>query len=1250
MATNEFQDFDKLRVRLASTEEMLDKSHGEVKLPETINYRTFKPEKNGLFDERIFGPTHDFQCYCGKYKGVRFRGVVCDKCGVEVTHSRVRRERMGHIKLASPVVHPWFFRGVSSKLGLLLNIPSKSLTGVIYFASYLVIDVDDKKREKVLDSLKEELEKEKEKLEKEVEEKIEKKKENVEAGAESKKDAEGGDREFAGEEKKLRLRKEIAALESGLEMEVKALQEKYAAVRRRIKKVEESSVMSDAVYSEYKDKIDQFAEVGIGAEAIKRVLEEMHLKKEAARLREEMEEMSKTKKRRASKRLRLLRMLIEAEVKAPWMVLEVIPVIPPELRPLVQLEGGRFASSDLNDLYRRVINRNNRLAKLNELGAPEVIVRNEKRMLQEAVDSLIDKSRTGNRQRRGRRELKSLSDMLRGKKGRFRQNLLGKRVDYSGRSVIVVGPDLKLNEVGLPKEMALELFKPFVLKEIYERGLAPNIKAAKYFLEERSAEVWDILEEKTKDYGVMLNRAPTLHRLSIQSFYPKLIDGNAIQLHPCACAGFNADFDGDAMSVHVPLSQASRAEVEEDMLSIYNLLKPADGRIVANPSKDMLLGVYYFTSLAHNNKAGEKIYADELEALLAQEKGLVSWRQPAKVRIDGEVLETSCGRILFNQELPEDYSYQNKAFDKSGVKDLLEDIYENYGREETVRLIDALKRFGFTYATASGASVGLEDLEPPQKREEVLEKANKRSQEIQRNLKLGLVTKQESKRLSEGVWLETMNNLGEIVWNELEPGSPARIIIDAGAARATKDQMNQISGMKGLVADPTGEIVDLPIRSNYHDGLSGFEYFASARGARKSLVDIALKTADAGYLTRRLVDVAQDVLVREEDCGTKDGIEVHRDEETMLSGFSERLVGRIAAKSIGKIVKRNELITEEKAEKISADKSIESVMLRSPLTCETLHGVCSQCYGIDMGENAMVEVGTPVGVIAAQSVGEPGTQLTLWAKHAGGIVREKEVTQGLPRVEELFEARTPKSKSIISELEGEAEVVQKDGKDYVQVKATKGDEVVVDDYALSDDDELIVESGDKVKKGQALTRGHKDPEILMEILGLEATQKYIREEVQQVYSSQGIKLDDKHVEVLIRQMFSKVKIDDPGDANFILGDLVTRDSFVKENSKVIEQGDDPAEGHRVILGITRSALLTDSFLSAASFQSTTRVLTDAALSGAVDPLLGLKENVIIGRVIPVGERARLDKEEDVEDEKIEKIEKELVAEKGEAEK
>ncbi|AZT90971.1 DNA-directed RNA polymerase subunit beta' [Caldicellulosiruptor changbaiensis] len=1144
-------NFDAIKISLASPEKIREWSRGEVKKPETINYRTLKPEKDGLFCEKIFGPTKDWECHCGKYKKVKYKGVVCDKCGVEVTKSKVRRERMGHIELAAPVSHIWYFKGVPSRMGLILDMTPRNLEKVLYFAAYVVIDPGD------------------------------------------------------------------------------------------VPNLEKKQILSEKEYRELKEKYGDRFKAGMGAEAIKELLKEIDLDKLSQELRQELETATGQKKLKIIKRLEVVEAFRKSGNRPEWMILDVIPVIPPELRPMVQLDGGRFATSDLNDLYRRVINRNNRLKKLMELGAPDIIIRNEKRMLQEAVDALIDNGRRGRPVTGpGNRPLKSLSDMLKGKQGRFRQNLLGKRVDYSGRSVIVVGPELKIYQCGLPKEMALELFKPFVMKKLVEKGICNNIKNAKKAVERQRSEVWDILEEVIKDHPVLLNRAPTLHRLGIQAFEPVLVEGRAIRLHPLVCTAYNADFDGDQMAVHVPLSAEAQAEARFLMLSANNLLKPADGKPIVVPTQDMVLGIYYLTLEKKGDKGEGMIFSSEDEALLAYEHKVVGLHARIKVRRtiekDGEVIsgivETTPGKIILNQVIPQDLGFVDRSkkenllkyeidtlVDKKMLGKIIDRCIKVYGTTRTAEILDEIKELGFRFSTRGAITISVSDMVIPEVKQKLIAEAEQKVENIEKLYRHGLISDEERYEQVISIWNETKDKLTEELIQNLDEFNPIFMMANSGA-RGSKNQISQLAGMRGLMANPSGKTIEMPIKSNFREGLNVIEFFISTHGARKGLADTALRTADSGYLTRRLVDVAQDIIVREEDCGTEKGIEVSeiRDGTEVIETLEERIIGRYAAKDIinektGEvIVKRNELITEEIAKRI-VDAGEKSVYVRSVLECKTRYGVCTKCYGLDLGTGQPVNVGEAVGIIAAQAIGEPGTQLTMRTFHTGGIAGQ-DITQGLPRVEELFEARKPKGVAIISEIEGYVSI-KEDKKRTITVRNDNGEERT---YEVPYGARLKVNDGDYVKAGDELTEGSINPHDLLRIKGPRGVQSYLLAEVQKVYKMQGVDINDKHIEIIIRQMMKKVKIEDPGDTELLPGDIVEIYRFEEENDRAIAEGKRPALGRRVLLGITKAALSTESFLSAASFQETTRVLTDAAIKGKVDPLIGLKENVIIGKLIPAG--------------------------------
>ncbi|ABY92162.1 DNA-directed RNA polymerase, beta' subunit [Thermoanaerobacter sp. X514] len=1122
-----------------------------MKKPETINYRTLKPERDGLFCERIFGPTKDWECHCGKYKRVRYKGVVCDRCGVEVTRSKVRRERMGHIELAAPVAHIWYVKGIPSRMGLLLDMSPRALEKVLYFVSYVVIDPGDTPLTK-------------------------------------------------------------------------------------------KQLLSEKEYREYLDKYGNKFRAGMGAEAIKELLQEIDLEKLSKELKAEIRESTGQKRVRAIRRLEVVQAFIDSGNRPEWMILDVIPVIPPDLRPMVQLDGGRFATSDLNDLYRRVINRNNRLKKLLDLGAPDIIVRNEKRMLQEAVDALIDNGRRGRPVTGpGNRPLKSLSDMLKGKQGRFRQNLLGKRVDYSGRSVIVVGPELKVYQCGLPKEMALELFKPFVMKKLVDEGLAQHIKSAKRMVEKIKPEVWDVLEEVIKEHPVLLNRAPTLHRLGIQAFEPVLVEGRAIKLHPLVCTAYNADFDGDQMAVHVPLSMEAQAEARFLMLAANNILKPQDGKPVMTPTQDMVLGCYYLTADEEGVQGEGKYFSSPEEAITAYQLGYIHIHAKIKVKmtkeIDGvkksKIIETTVGKIIFNEAIPQDLGYVdrtnpetafdleiNDLVDKSKLGKILDRVYRLHGPTKTAETLDKIKELGFRYSTKAAITVSVSDMVIPKEKEKLLKEADEMVSKIESQFRRGLISEEERYESIIRTWNMTTEKVTEALMTSLDKFNPIFMMAHSGA-RGSKNQIRQLAGMRGLMADPSGRIIELPIRSNFREGLNVLEFFISTHGARKGLADTALRTADSGYLTRRLVDVSQDVIVREEDCGTDEGIYVEeiREGNEIIERLADRIIGRVAAEDVvdneGKIiVRRNELINEEEAEKIEK-AGITKVKIRSLLTCKSRHGVCRMCYGRDLATGELVNIGEAVGIIAAQAIGEPGTQLTMRTFHTGGVAGS-DITQGLPRVEELFEARKPKGLAVISEISGVVRI--NESKKRREVIVTDEENSISKTYLIPYGSRLKVHDGQVIQAGDELTEGSVNPHDLLKIKGIFAVQTYLLQEVQKVYRLQGVEINDKHIEVIIRQMMRKVKVEDPGDTSMLPGELIDMFKFEEENKKAVEKGLKPATGRRALLGITKAALATDSFLSAASFQETTRVLTDAAIKGKVDPLLGLKENVIIGKLIPAG--------------------------------
>jgi DNA-directed RNA polymerase subunit beta' len=1147
-----------MQIGLASPEKIREWSYGEVKKPETINYRTLKPEKDGLFCERIFGPQKDWECHCGKYKRVRYKGIICDKCGVEVTRAKVRRERMGHIELAAPVSHIWYFKGIPSRMGVLLDISPRALDKVLYFASFVVTDPKG----------------------------------------------------------------------TGLT---------------------EKQLLTDREYREALDKYgeDSF-EALMGAEGVRKLLENVNLEELSVQLKSELKEATGQKRIKAVKRLEVVEAFRKSGNRPEWMVMEVVPVIPPELRPMVQLDGGRFATSDLNDLYRRVINRNNRLKRLLEMGAPDIIVRNEKRMLQEAVDALIDNGRRGRAVTGpGNRPLKSLSDLLRGKQGRFRQNLLGKRVDYSGRSVIVVGPELKMYQCGLPKEMALELFKPFVMKKLVQDGYAHNIKSAKRMVERVRAEVWDVLEDVIHDHPVLLNRAPTLHRLGIQAFEPVLVEGKALKIHPLVCTAYNADFDGDQMAVHVPLSMEAQAEARFLMLAANNILKPQDGNPVVSPTQDMVIGSYYLTIQRDGAKGEGKAFKDPEEALMAYQTGEIDLQARVYIRmkkkIDGVVhtrkVHTSIGRVIFNEAIPQDLGFQKReSIDDMFELEIQEPVksktlgqivhacYRVHGVNETSLMLDKIKKLGFTYSTRGAVTVSVSDVVVPEAKKQLLAEAEVEVDKISRAYRRGLLSDAERRERVIGIWDETTKRVTEALEASLDDFNPITMMARSGA-RGSINQIRQLAGMRGLMADPSGNIIELPIRANFREGLTVLEFFISSHGTRKGLADTALKTADSGYLTRRLVDVSQDVIVREVDCFENRGERVRgmevreiRNAGQLIESLEDRVRGRTAAEEVvhpetGKVLaKFNEVITYEQAKAIAAS-GLKSVTVRTVLTCRAEHGVCAKCYGNNMATATPVDIGEAVGTIAAQSIGEPGTQLTMRTFHTGGVAQASDITQGLPRIEELFEARKPKGLATISEIAGAVHFSENKKKREITIASDDGEAVT---YAINYGTRLKVSEGDVVQAGDELTDGSVNPHDVLKIKGVKGVQDYLLKEVLLVYRNHGVEISDKHIEVIVRQMLRKVRIEDSGDTEMLPGSLVDIFAFERENEQVIGEGGQPAIAKRVLLGITKASLATDSFLSAASFQETTRVLTEAAIKGKVDPLVGLKENIIIGKLIPAG--------------------------------
>lgn len=1379
METTEFRS---LRISLASPEQIRSWSYGEVTKPETINYRRLRPEKDGLFCEAIFGPQRDWQCYCGKYKNIRYKGIVCDKCGVEITRSSVRRERLGHIELAAPVAHVWYTRRVPSYMGLLLNVSRRNLDRVLYFAQYVITSVDEEARQRALKRLDEELEEAELKFEVELQERIaeanteakkrlqqleqnladlnasfedtlssstdevvreaksmEQRLNNLKGSAVSEDVSLGGTliakkgvtigrehvvmvQEITSErlnqvqrESEEEHQSEVAAIQKEIEelrgemenvaqdqrdrmgQRIIRLRQQAQTNREQLENLAPMVFLNETEYRELKSKFGNAFKADMGAEALYDILRRMDLEKLSRELwREVRTTRSKQAAKRATKRLQVVEALRTSNNRPEWMILTVLPVIPPDLRPMVQLDGGRFATSDLNDLYRRVINRNNRLKRLLELGAPDVIVRNEKRMLQEAVDSLIDNSQRGKAlSRRGRRELKSLSDMLKGKKGRFRRNLLGKRVDYSGRSVIVVGPKLKLGQCGLPKTMALELFRPFVISKLVEYGFASNVKGAKRYIERQPPEVWQVLEEVIQGRPILLNRAPTLHRLGIQAFMPSLVEGKAIQLHPLVCAAFNADFDGDQMAVHVPLSRKAVEEAKSMMMATRNLLKPADGQPIVGPSKDMVLGVYYLTLMRDGRKGEGRIFSNLNEVEMAYELGQVDIHAKIKVNTDTytdetghryadekprrRLIETSVGRVLFNISLPKEIRFVNRVLDKGGVNDLINRIYRLLGDDITIAVVDHIKDIGFKYATISGTTIAVADLTIPEDRDDILSQARQRVDEIDRQYRRGLLTEDEQYQRTIEQWNGAKDQVEKSVRKVIDPGGPIAMMALSGAGKGGFGPITQLAGMRGLMADPSGRIIVVPIQSNFRQGLNTLEYFISTHGARKGLADTALRTADAGYLTRRLVDIAQDIIVMADDCGTDKGIWIRRVDNFGKQTLAERVYGRYAAANVvdpktGEIIiQTGELYTETIAETVDAT-GIDQVYVHSPMTCELRRGVCTKCYGVDLARGKPVEQGVAVGIVAAQSIGEPGTQLTLRTFHTGGTASAAgDITQGLPRVEELFEARQrPKGEAVITEIGGLAEIRVVDGVRHVfitenklvddvfevpdswlikvenqeqvepgAILAEKDDEIITNrhsgrvtlngseirvvweskderDYEIPAGMRMLITDGQTVNAGDQLTEGSKNPHRILDILGRDAVTQYLLREMQQVYRPQGQNIHDKHFEVIIRKMLSKVMITASGDTEMLPGELIEVATFQQLNEEIIEEGGQPAQSESVLLGITRAALNTDSFLSASSFQHTIKVLAGAAIAGKEDALLGLKENVIIGKLIPAG--------------------------------
>lgn len=1229
-----------MRIGLATADDIRRWSFGEVKKPETINYRTLKPEKDGLFDERIFGPTKDWECYCGKYKRVRFKGIVCERCGVEVTRSKVRRERMGHIELAAPVTHIWYFKGVPSRLGYLLDLAPKDLEKVIYFAAYMITKVDEEARHEDLPMLQAAHDREKQELEAALNADVNAISREVEAEL-ARIEAEGGK---AAEKRKLRdnAERQLASVRKRYEREAEHLDR----VWDRFKNLKVADLEGDeALYRSMIDKYGLYFEGAMGAEAIKKRLESFDLEAEAEALKEIIQTGKGQKKTRALKRLKVVNAFLTTNNSPLGMVLDVVPVIPPELRPMVQLDGGRFATSDLNDLYRRVINRNNRLKRLLELGAPEIIVNNEKRMLQEAVDSLFDNGRRGRPVTGpGNRPLKSLSDMLKGKQGRFRQNLLGKRVDYSGRSVIVVGPQLQMHQCGLPKQMALELFKPFVMKRLVELSHAQNIKSAKRMVERFRPQVWDVLEEVIAEHPVLLNRAPTLHRLGIQAFEPKLVEGKAIQLHPLVCSAFNADFDGDQMAVHLPLSPEAQAEARILMLSSNNILKPSDGRPVAVPSQDMIIGLYHLTTPRDGQKNEGHAFSSVSEALMAMDRHEIELYTKVKIRLDGDqfvapedweapegyqpgdsvLLDCTVGQVLFNQALPKDYPWFSGVADKKGLGSLINDLAERYPMDVVARALDNLKNSGFYWASRSGVTVAVSDIATPSEKPAIMERYEKQAAAIEDDFEIGTIDDEERRQELIKVWTEATDVVAEAMRENLSSHGGLNTIyrMVTSGARGNWMQVRQIAGIRGLVSNPKGEIMPRPIKSSYREGLSVLEYFIATHGARKGLADTALRTANSGYLTRRLVDVSQDVIVREHDCGTRRGLVLplidedgglHQDVETSIHGRTLAVDVKDEAGNV--LAAAGSDVSDELIEKLFK-AGVKDVRVRSVLTCESAIGVCALCYGRSMASNVLVDIGEAVGIIAAQSIGEPGTQLTMRTFHTGGVASADDITQGLPRIQELFEARTPKGVAPISEVSGRVTI--EDTEKSYKIVVTPDDGSEPQSYTVLRRAASKLQNGDHVQVGDQLATGSVDPKEVLRIRGPREAQKHLVSEVQGVYKSQGVEIHDKHVEVIVRQMLRRVTVIESGDTDLLPGELVDNIAFQTANRKALVEGKKPAAGRPEMMGITKASLATESWLSAASFQETTRVLTQAAMEAKTDPLLGLKENVIIGKLVPAG--------------------------------
>ena len=1218
--------FDELRIGLASTDNIREWSFGEVKKPETINYRTLKPEKDGLFDEKIFGPTRDWECYCGKYKRVRFKGIICERCGVEVTRAKVRRERMGHIELAAPVTHIWYFKGVPSRLGYLLDLAPKDLEKVIYFAAYMITEVDTEARAEDMPTLEKKYSSDYKKVESRRDLELDTRTKKMESDLSDLEDE--GAKADARRKVREAGERELKTIRDRSQRELDRLE----AVWNRFKNLKVQDLEGDeSLYRELRDRYGVYFKGSMGASAIKARLETFDLKAEFDKLNELSQTGKGQKKTRAIKRLKVVNSFLNTRNKPASMVLDCVPVIPPDLRPMVQLDGGRFATSDLNDLYRRVINRNNRLKRLADLGAPEIIVNNEKRMLQEAVDSLFDNGRRGRPVTGpGNRPLKSLSDMLKGKQGRFRQNLLGKRVDYSGRSVIVVGPQLKLHQCGLPKQMALELFKPFVMKRLVDLNHAQNIKSAKRMVERARPVVWDVLEEVIAEHPVLLNRAPTLHRLGIQAFEPQLVEGKAIQIHPLVCTAFNADFDGDQMAVHLPLSAEAQAEARVLMLSSNNILSPASGRPITSPTQDMVLGLYFLTSLREKQLGEGRAFSSIAEGVMAFDQGTLSLQAKIKLRIDksgvAETRETTLGRALFNEVLPADFAFVDYDVTKKLLGLIVDNLAEGYAKVTVAQTLDALKSLGFYWATRAGVTISINDVVTPGRKREILEGYETKADKVQSQYEKGLITDDERRQELIEIWTLATNEVAKEMEDNFPRTNPVWMMVYSGA-RGNMMQIRQIAGMRGLVANPKGEIIPRPIKSNFREGLSVLEYFISTHGARKGLADTALRTADSGYLTRRLCDVAQDVIIREEDCGTDRGLTLKiaakdatgtlvRDDHVETSLFGRNLAEDISAG--GKVILTAGTDLGDRNIDTLVAAGVEEVKVRSVLTCDSKVGQCAMCYGRSMAAGKIVDVGEAVGIIAAQSIGEPGTQLTMRTFHTGGaqLLGETQITHGLPRVQELFEARTPKGVAPIAEAAGTVSFLEDAKGKKIVVTPEDGSEAVA--YPITRRQKLLVEEGTRVTVGQQLVVGAIDPKQVLRILGPRQTQIHLVSEIQEVYRMQGVSIHDKHIEIIVRQMLKRITVLEPGDTDLLPGELVERGRFEEENRRVVSTGGKAASGRPELMGITKASLATESWLSAASFQETTRVLTDAALSEKSDPLLGLKENVIIGKLIPAG--------------------------------